>query len=215
MVDGPTGDPFTPYRPTQVHATIAGMESLPGAPGWNRNLLERHGVRARTDLSRIVEVVRRRLPLTIRIGGFAPGDDRFESRGQEPYERSFGIDPTTGKATLIGWPHRDGDFAPRLLEELRQDLERTCSIAHKYDRDDDLFMVLGAFARPVPQDSARAVESAVRDRLRDHPVDIRLEREDLSIVRYDEPTLDPASTVVYPLADPDRALPDLEALLGG
>jgi len=214
IVDGPLGESFAPYRAAQVHATITGMESLPGSPGWNRNLFEHRGVRARMDLSRIDEVVRRRLPLTIRFGGFAPGDRPFESRGQEPYARTFQIHATTGQVTLIGWPHRDGEFAPRLLEDLRREIERTCNIAPKYDRDNDLYLVLGTLSGPVPQEDASAVERAVRDRLRDHPVDILIRREDLSIVRYEEPTLDPASTVDHRLADPEASPLDLEALLG-
>lgn len=214
-VDGsPLGDSFEAYRAAQVHGTICGMESLPDARGLNRNLFAKHGVRSRMDLSGIEGVVRRRLPMSIRIGGFGPGDRVFESLGREPYERSFQIHLASGKVTLIGWPHVDGDFEPRLLEALRRDLENRCNIAHKYDRDNDLYMVLGAVATPISPAVATAVETTVRGHLRDHPVDVRMGSEDLFVVRYEDETLDPGSTVGYALSDPGLSSPEFEALLG-
>ena len=57
------GDTFTPRDPTQVHATLIGLESAP-AP-FDHTPLAAH---LREALSP---------PWTIRFGGFAPGDRRW------------------------------------------------------------------------------------------------------------------------------------------
>jgi len=203
---------FTPYRTAQVHATITGMESLPGEPPCNRNVWSKRGVEARMEFSRLAEVLGRHLPMSIRLGGFDPGDCGFKSRGLGPYERSFQIHPATGKLTLVGWPHLEGDFEPRLLERLRSDLAEACNIEHKYDGDNDLYLVLGTVEPAAVAGDVSTVEATVRDHLLRHPLDIRLGLADAFIVRYEEETLERASTTAYVATDPGLSPGYLRAL---
>lgn len=197
----PLGGGFNPYRAAQVHATIVGMEGLPDEPRINRNLWSKRGVKAPMEFSRLGHVVGRPLPLSIRFGGFDRGDRRFESQGRAPYERSFQIDRRSGRMTLIGWPHVQGDFGPRLLVQLRGSLADQCKLEHKYDGDNDLYLVLGIVEPVVDDVDASAVEVAVREYLRMNPLDVRLTLEDVSVACYEEETLDPSTTIARNLAD--------------
>ena len=129
-----------------------------------------------------------------------------------PYERSFQIHQASGKVTLVGWPHVGGDFGPRLLEGLRQDLAEMCNIEHKYDGDNDLYLVLGTVEPSAAAAGAPTVETAGRDHLLRHPLDIELELAEVVIVRYDEETLDPVSTAAYAVTDPGMTSDYLETL---
>jgi hypothetical protein len=199
--DSLPGGAFNSYQAAQIHATIVGMEGLPGEPRVNRNLWSKRGLKALMKFSSLAEVVGRSLPLSVRYGGFDPGDRRFDSRGRAPYERSFQIDRSSGRATLIGWPHVDGNFGLRYLERLRDDLAEECNLEHKYDGDNDLYLVLGIVRPPVDHARASSAELAVREYLRANPLDVRLALEELSVVRYLEETLDPSTTVAHHLAD--------------
>ena len=212
VAESPLGETFAPYRTAQVHATITGMESLPGEPACNRNVWSKRGVKARMEFSRLAEVLGRRLPMSIRVGGFDPGDCRFKSQGRVPYERSFQVHAATGKVTLVGWPHMEGDFGPRLLERLRGDLAESCNIEHKYDGDNDLYLVLGTVEPDAVAGNAPAVEATVRDHLMRHAFEFRLKPADLFVVRYEDETLDPASTTAYVATDSDLTPGYLEAL---
>ncbi|MFQ6054650.1 MAG: hypothetical protein ACE5J3_01545 [Methanosarcinales archaeon] len=64
--------------------------------------------------------------------------------GKTPYELSFQVQLATSKLTLIGWPHKNLNFTDkRMLWDLRHEIETKCNIKHKYENDNDLFMVLG------------------------------------------------------------------------
>jgi hypothetical protein len=201
VAGSPLGGGFRPYGAAQVHATIIGMECLPGETRVNRNLWSKRGVRARMEFTHLAQVVDRRLPLSIRFGGFDPGDRRFDSQGRAPYERSFQIDRKSGRVTLIGWPHVRGDFEPRLLERLRGDLADQCNLEHKYDGDNDLYLVLGFAESAVGDGEASVVEATVRESLRQDPLDVRLTLAEVSVACYEEETLDPSTTVARNVAD--------------
>ena len=208
----PLGERFKPYGAAQVHATIVGMESLPGEPRVNRNLWSKRGMKARMEFSHLAEVVGRWAPMSIRFGGFDPDDRRFDSQGRRPYERSFQIQREIGMVTLIGWPHARGAFEPRLLEQFRDDLAERCNLEHKYDGDNDLYMVLGVVEPEIADGDALAVEAEVRDQLMHHPLDVRFAPADASIACYEEETLDPSSTIAWTVADPSLTPDVLEAL---
>ena len=213
VAGSPLGRSFGAYDGAQVHATIVGMECLPGEPLANRNAWSKRGVRARMDFSRLREVVGRRLPMSIRFGGFGPDDGRFRSQGRVPFERSFQIHRASGKVTLVGWPHEQGNYASRLLEQLRGDLSRSCNLEHKYDGDNDLYLVLGVMESAAATESdASAIESVIRDYLAHNPFDVRLALADTSIACYADETLDPRTTRVHALADPTVTPDVLEAL---
>jgi hypothetical protein len=209
----PLGEFFGAYDTAQVHATLVGMECLPGESQVNRNMWSKRGVKARMDFSRLREALGRWLPMAVRFGGFGPDDRRFESQGRTPYERSFQIHRASGKVTLVGWPHVQGDYEPRLLEQLRVDLSRSCNLEHKYDGDNDLYLVLGVVEpATAAAGSASAIETVVRDHLLRHPIDLRLALADTSIACYVDETLVPSTTRAYALADPAVTPELLEAL---
>jgi hypothetical protein len=209
----PAGALFQPYSLGQIHGTLVGMERLDGAGDpINVRFWRARGERLPMDLGALPAVLRRQLPMTVRFGGFDPDFDRFTSLGRTPYERSFQIQWNRGKVTLIGWPHADGDFSSRSLAEMRQELESRCRIRHKYDDDNDLFLVLGNLA---PLDGlaqaeagtlrrrAAEIEGIVRRRLAERPVDVVLDlSSNVRLARYDTEALDPESTRVTPLDDP-------------
>lgn len=213
VAESPLGESFDAYDVAQIHATIVGMECLPGKPPINRNVWTKRGAEVRMNFSPLREVVGLRLPMSIRFGGFDPDDRPFESQGSAPYERSFQIHPNGGRVTLMGWPHEQGDYGPRRLEQLREDLSLGCNLEHKYDGDNDLYLVLG-FVNPatVAAEDKSAVESEVRDYLRHHPLDVSLGLSDVSIACYVDETLDPSTTIARGVDDPEVTPDFLEAL---
>lgn len=196
---------FAPYLVGQVHATIAGLERLEGrAPPVNRNLWRKRRDETPMDFGPLREVVARHLPMSVRFGGFGPASRDFASRGATPYERSFEVQPARGTATLIGWPHRGGDFGSRALAALRADLARRCRIEHKYDDDNDLFLVLGTLSAGTAR-LAGAIERivrTVRDRLAAEPLELALTSDRIHVACYESESLDPATTTAYALDDP-------------
>ena len=119
------GDTFTPRDPTQVHATLIGLESAP----------------APFDPAPLAAHLREALspPWTIRFGGFAPGDRRWRSRGLPLHERMVGV--YGSKVVLIGWPIVGGE-PQRILAELRLRCAEF-GVTHSYGDDPDVYLVLG------------------------------------------------------------------------
>jgi len=196
---------FAPYRVPQVHATIAGVERLDDrAPPISRNLWRKRQVEVAMEFRDLREVVARHLPLSIRFGGFTRAARDFASRGATPYERSFQIQLAAGRATLIGWPHRAGDFSRRSLAELRTDLARTCRIEHKYDDDNDLFVVLGTLDGDAVGSApdVERIERTMRERLAAGPLELELTVDRMHVVCYLSESLEPATTTAYALDDP-------------
>lgn len=212
VAESPLGRSFEPYGAGQVHATITGMESLPGKPRRNKNRWSKHGIASPMDFSNLVEILEMRLPMSIRVGGFEPDDTRVSSQGKKPYERSFQVHRASGKVTLVGWPHLGGEFGGRMLEALRRDLAESCHIEHRYDGDNDFYLVLGTVRPAMAAESTSAVEETVRNHLARRPLDIELEVADVVVVRYEEENLDPTSTLTYPVTDPSLTPDRLEAL---
>jgi hypothetical protein len=90
--------------------------------------------------------------------------------------------------------------------------EPACGIEHKYEGDNDLYLVLGTVPPEVAARAASGVEDKVRDRLARHPVDLRLDLKELSIVCYEVETLDPVSTTAHPLTGASVTPQMIEAL---
>jgi hypothetical protein len=172
------GDAFTARAPEQVHATLVGLERA----------------RAPFDPAPLAAHLRATLtpPLTVRFGGFAPGDRRYLSRGLPLHERGFGVYGT--KVVLVGWPVV-GDAPTRVLAELRRDCG-TFGAAHLYGDDDpDVYIVIGE-VDDVPVE--RAVQ-AVRRELAATAVEVPLSPDDLSVVTYVDTALPRVSTSWRPL----------------
>jgi hypothetical protein len=216
---------FHPYALEQIHGTLVGMERATGQAGFvNANLLARTGDAIEMNFSRLTTTLAPHLPLAIRFGGFAADALPFLSAGHSPYTRTFSLQWLTGRCTLIGWPHRDGDFATRrVLNAIRDDLERACGLAHKYPEDNDFFLVLGRLLLPESlagdeltelHGAAAVVEAKVRALLSSHPVDLVLGLDDLRIVAYEDVTLCPGSTASHELRNKDLTDAAIRRLYG-
>lgn len=201
---------FKPYSLEQVHSTLIGMESLPGSnPPINANRLKKLKVKTEMNFSGFAERVANALPLAIQIGGFEPSFDGFTSLGALPYARSFQINWKSGRVILMGWPMEEGSgIANQQLLTLRETMETHHHIQHKYEGDNDFYMVLGqlesldSYAEPERrslQEATQQLEQLIRDYLVQHPLTCTLHGEDISLVRYEQETLELDSTEQWPL----------------
>lgn len=206
--NSPLGRIFRPYHPDQVHGTIVGMEKLEGsAELYNKNTWAACGSRKVMDFNPLRPTLQSHLPITVQFGGFPPAFSAFSSSGLPPYERSFQVQWQANRFTLIGWPHRNGEFAPRqLLNELREDLNTNCKIRHKWGTDNDLFMVLGEIANTKMlldkelaqlKNATPVLEKAVRDYLTSHKTEVEITIDDLYVAQYEVETLERHSTVAH------------------
>lgn len=202
---------FRPYDPRQIHATLIGLESVPGSRRENRNLAALRGVRRPMDRSGFLAAARRgdAVSWTVQWGGFGEQATPFLSRGRSPFLRSFSFQ--SDRAVLIGWPvERDAAAErryPRVLERVRRDAE-AFGILHAYhagpgDRDNDLYMRLGWI------DPARSTDdrlAGVAQELRDclataGPLDVGLTTEQVGVAAYSDESLPWESTDWCSLAD--------------
>lgn len=206
---------FKPYSLEQVHSTLIGMESLPDSnPPINANGLKKLKVKTEMNFSGFPERVANALPLTIQIGGFEPSFEGFTSQGALPYVRSFQINWQSGRVILMGWPMEEGSgIANQQLLGLRKAIGTHHHIQHKYEGDNDFYMVLGQLEsldsysesiRTALRVEAKQLEESIRSQLANNPLTLSLETLEVSLVRYKEETLDPDSTEVWPLAGKDQ-----------
>lgn len=212
------GAGFAPYALDQVHATLIGLEGRREAGRIvNRNAAEL-GAPSFMEPADLLCFLREDFaPIEVQIGGFRPGRDYgFESRGGHPSERCFSIQG--GIAVAMGWPVRDGAY-PNSIDELRWTLCRRFGVRHKWHRDEgardnDLYFVLGRVVDGGPDRSAldratREVREYLsgRDGLR-----LRIGRDTLRVVAYDDPSLPPETSRAWALDDPELTPERLRAL---
>ncbi|HEY0814570.1 MAG TPA: hypothetical protein VGE11_14925 [Pseudonocardia sp.] len=179
------GHGFTPRPPTDLHATIIGLET--GVEGAAPDL---------DGLVRYLAAELEREPLDVQFGGFADTDRRMRSGGETLYRRSLVLQGTA--LVLVGWPMAPGPSAR--LGEIRRRCERY-GFRHKYHRrpqdlDADVYLVVGDIAEP-----ARAAElvDRVRREVLATAVRVALKAADLSLVEYLDPRLPVATSRRRPL----------------
>jgi hypothetical protein len=179
---------FAPRSMDQIHATVIGLEFPLRAVTTDDVLgLAQHLVRTLEH------------PIDLQFGGYQRGSSAFDSRGLDPYERSFAL--RGGQAILIGWP-----FPPtQVLADMRQDAE-AFGFRHRYHEsggplDPDCYLVVGEYAADPPP----GVENRIREHLARNPVHARLTADDISVIRYRSTTLDPAGSEQIRLPDGLRA----------
>ncbi|MBZ5619610.1 MAG: hypothetical protein LAQ69_12940 [Acidobacteriia bacterium] len=204
---------FRPYRLEQIHGTLVGMEKLVGySDHYNANQWAKSNYqRVLMNFGPLFGIVRQHFPLAFQFGGFPKVFTQFDSFGRSPYERSFQVQWASNRVTVIGWPHRNGDFTgTRLLARFRDDVACKCGIRHKYDNDNDLFMVLGEIADLTSftddevatlNHESKQVEDAVRDSLQDHKTEMTVEPDDVLVVQYEKETLPLDTTIAYRITD--------------
>jgi hypothetical protein len=181
---------FQAYATPQVHATLVGLEGVrSGGRIYNRNYLEVRGEQRAMDPAALLAVVRQRLPITVRIGGFDAGRPYpFTSRGEHPHRRSFCLRGST--AVAMGWPFDDGGY-PSSLDALRR-AANAAGVLHKYHRsdddvDNDFFFVLGRIDDPP---HPAAIQQVLRRELAEQePIHLILDTDTLRIVAYRDPRL--------------------------
>jgi hypothetical protein len=98
---------------------------------------------------------------------------------------------------VLGWPLATivSGISEKPLDDLRKEMGEA-NILHWYhdspaDVDDDFHMVVGHHAEAAPATTAAAV-AAVREHLSEHPIDIAVGSQQVTIIASDSPTLAPA-----------------------
>jgi hypothetical protein len=195
------GGAFLPYALEQIHGTLIGLngvrEPATGAI-MSQYYLEHRGARRVMDFERVLQILAERFsrPLTIRIGGFGPGDEAgFTSQGKHPHERTFSA--RGGALVLMGWPVSTvtSAGAQRPLDDLRRSMN-DANVLHRYhaaatDVDNDFYLVLGHYANAAESTLAET-ERIVRRDLAHHHVDVLVGRGQVRIVASGSSTLAPA-----------------------
>jgi len=192
---------FRPYTLDQVHGTVVRLDGVADArTGRIANLryLEVTGIPRAMDHARALEIITAHLtpPLSIRIGGFGPDTPAaFSSRGQHPHERMFSVQ---GNAfVLVGWPVStvtDG-ISPGPLDQLRRAMNKA-NILHWYhqsaaDVDNDFHLVVGHHDG-LPEHETKDAVRSVRAYLAQHPAQVEVGAEQMTIIAAESPTLAPA-----------------------
>lgn len=125
----------------------------------------------------------------------------FHSCDRTGYDGSFYTTP--GPVMITGWPVNSPDELdafPHSLYDFRRSLE-DAGFSDKYHygndqqrahwKDDDFFIKIGTFACPPSKEQREAIDAAVRDYLSNRkPMSVDVTADDVSIVLYDDPSLD-------------------------
>jgi hypothetical protein len=188
---------FTSRKIDEVHVTVIGLE---------------YAVRA-VSAADVLNLARYltgcfKDGIELQFGGYEPGKGTFTSRGQDLYTRSFSL--AGGQCVLIGWPATSSDKSQDLrnsLATVRRGAERF-GFRHRYhrvsdDRDPDCYMVVGDYDEEYARRyhaAPYATEAAIRNYLAVNPLSVSLRAEDLSVVRYQSPTLESASSSSLPVS---------------
>jgi hypothetical protein len=217
---------FRPYDPSQIHATIFGLERKIASAFYNANFSRYQGRDLVMNLEGILDYLRRcpHFPLEVQVGGYGKRDYPFVSRQARPYQRSFSIQGD--KVVVMGWPIRGKPFQqppgtpsaraqeaklyPLTLDVLRHSAQ-AYGVLHAYHReltdvDNDLFFRIGLLVgQPSLAEGARdTLEAEVCQFLSiQPPLILEISLEQVSVAIYEEDTLPRSSTRVWSLADPD------------
>lgn len=200
---------FFPYDLPQIHSTIIGMEKIPGFPSpFNLNAWEKKGIQKQMDVEGLTRTLERFFPMTIQFGGFQEDFQEITSFGQSFFNRSFQIYWPSGKVVLVGGPmDAHGQITDALLS-IREVLYQKHHILHKYQDDNDCYMVLGVIkgfkglstqAQQEFQSAQLQLEKKIRQYFADYPKQIQLNLDDLSVVEYTDTRLPFSSSQSWPL----------------
>ena len=220
------GAGFRPYDPSQIHATIFGLERKIGSTFYNANFSRYQGRDLVMNLEGILDYLRRcgHFPLAVQIGGYGKRDYPFVSRQARPYERSFSIQGD--KVVVIGWPIRGKPLQqppatqsawvqevrlyPLTLDVMRH-AAQVHGILHTYHRaltdvDNDLYFRIGLLVdqTSLTERARDTLETEARQLLSTQPpLIVDIPHEQVAVALYEEDTLPRSSTRVWSLADPD------------
>lgn len=223
IIAGDLGQAFEPFAIAQVHATLLGLERVPGTVKTNLNFVSYRNLRREMDVAGLADFLHSggHFPLQVQIGGFHDRDYAFTSQGRRPYERSFWI--AGDKAVLMGWPIRghpmpleepssldlihESRIYSDALDRIRQ-AAQSFNILHKYHRgpadvDNDLYLTLG---RLEPSRSSEEMKRATANKVREflsssQPCLLEISAQDLHLVAYEDESLPPESTRAWPIRE--------------
>ncbi|NND05048.1 MAG: hypothetical protein HKN87_01595 [Saprospiraceae bacterium] len=212
----PLGMFFQPYANEQIHTTLMGLERLvDGELCVNLNIYESLGEKRPIKLIGCLDVFEYFLSgVQIRLGGFNPTNDQFLSWDERPYQRSFGIHPSTGKVVLNGWPMSNQGVSMAFSDciwQLRKRLYQEHNLRHKYHQyaDNDVFMVIGDIVNPHQPATEKheafladleGLQKEVRAFLSTtSPYYFPIDLEDLALIAYEDPRLPVDGSKRYPI----------------
>jgi hypothetical protein len=195
---------FRSYAIEQVHGTVVTLDAAPDrATGCivHEHYRDVTGNAVPVDAGHALALLRVHLarPCRVRLGGYRPASvTTFQSRGRHPYERMFS--EQGGAFVVIGWPVPtiEAGLAVCPLDDLRRDMN-TAGIMHRYhesctDVDNDLHFVLGHH-NDAPAERVSAAVGLARAYLAEHPIDIDLGIDQVSVVVGETTTLASATFV--------------------
>ena len=216
------GQVFEAYDLDQVHATIVGLEAVPGQRTLqNLNFNSHRQTAVEMDLSGFSRFLLNgtRVPFSVQIAAFADRDYPFTSRSQRPYVRSFSIQGD--KAVVMGWPIRgrpgpppespaafvqEARLYPSTLDQIRASAQ-AYGILHDYHRvpgdiDNDFYFRVGLLKQGIDVSVRAEAEIAIRQLLSYMPpIVLDINSSFLSFVSYVDNTLPRASSEAAPLAE--------------
>lgn len=228
LIENTPGIEFQPYKETQIHGTIFGLECRSGTKYHNQNFNKHRQETREMDFDGLLNYMRNDapFPMHVQIGGFAPGESPFESNPFEkekvdekdfwPYSRSFSIQGEI--AVMMGWPVRpnhikdqgksltkvlpEAKIYPNSLDTCRKAVQ-SYGVLHAYHRsltavDNDLFFRIGMIKGPASKD---VLTQKIRNHLAANPIVIEIGLKDLFIAAYDSNQLPPETTQIWSLVD--------------
>ena len=202
---------FIPYQMEQVHGTIIGCEGTTTESGViNRWFGDRRQERRYIDFVPFADYLQHQidLPVTIRFGGYDRNTDyNFLSRNQSLYSRSFQLQPAANQTVpvLIGWSW-SGDRVSLAIDDLRRSFQQF-NLLHKYHAtpeaiDNDFYLRLGTVDAVLTPEVIQTISKDVCNQLgSQNPLYVAIERDNLTIARYQDLSLTPATTKTLPIRD--------------
>lgn len=199
---------FDQYALNQIHSTIIGMEKVIGyEKPYNANHWEKGGGKSRMKFKKLYDHIKSHFPLNIQFGGFDKYNTDFISFDRFPYERSFQINFATKKVILIGWPvQKDKKTVNSKLLKIRDDLFAKNNIRHKYDGDNDFYLVIGELQNLhllkekeliQVKKEAKQLEHKIRSKILKKAQLLTIKKKNLFYVQYQKETLELASSNAF------------------
>jgi hypothetical protein len=204
ILQGELGAKFRPYTIDQVHGTLIALDTVIVPDSGvlvNNHYRDVTHAQAPVDPGRVLRIIQSQLesPCRIRMGGYhANSDASFLSRGVHPFERMFSAQKQA--FVLLGWPLATIRYglSHRPLDDLRRTMNKA-GVMHLYhdsmtDIDNDLYFVVG-HQDDAPAEAVSVAVQKVKDYLADHPIEIDLGVNQVSIIVSESSTLAPAKFI--------------------
>lgn len=203
---------FLPYNLAQIHATIIGCEGLKTESGiinkWFYNLrneikyIDYPGLLNYCLNSNI-------FPLNIFFGGYQNEINyQFLSRNLHPANRSFQLQTTKDNSLIPiinGWSVQEQIITTDIYR-VRHDLQKFNCLHkyHKFERelDNDVYLRLGTIIGNFTPELVATIQQEINHYLQHRkPTIIDLDRENITVIKYQNLSLPTSTTEVYSLTE--------------